>query len=62
MNEIQITVSLIAIIVLLIALHAVRRKAAAEREAEEQEVARKNAVSYETGRDESEWRRAYSRS
>ena len=61
MNEFQITASLIGVVVLLIGLRALRRKAAAEREEKELEISN-SAVSYETGRDESQWRRAYSRS
>lgn len=62
MNELQITASLIGVVVLLIGLRAVRRKAAAEREEKELEIKNNSSVSYDTGRDESQWRRAYSRS
>jgi hypothetical protein len=62
MNEFQITAALIGVVVLLIGLRAVRRKAAVEREEKEREISGKSGVSYSTGRDESQWRRAYSRS
>ncbi len=58
MNELQITASLIGVVVLLIGLRALRRKAAVEREQKEAEISGKDAVSYDTGRDESQWRRA----
>ncbi len=61
MTEVQITVTLVGLVAILIGLRAYRRRAKTIEEMEDDLPAPKKSVSYATGRDESQWRRAYSR-
>lgn len=61
MNEIQITALLVAFVAILIGIRAYRRNTADKRDMAEMENPAGKTVTYETGRDEAQWRRAYSR-
>lgn len=61
MNEIQITTLLVGIVCFLLILYVLRRRAAARQEMEDMVETGSDTVSYDTGRDEQTWRRAYSR-
>ena len=61
LNEVQITALLVAFVAFLIAFRAYRRNVAEQREEEAHERKKSEGVSYDTGRDETQWRRAYSR-
>ena len=61
MTEVQITTLLAGIVCFLIILRVLRHRAAQREEMEDFEVVEKPSVSYDTGRDERSWRRAYSR-
>lgn len=61
MTEVQITTLLAGIVCFLIIVRVLRHRAAVRRDMEEFEEAEKRSVSYDTGRDERSWRRAYSR-
>ena len=62
MNETQITMLLVATVCFLLILYVLRRRAAVRHAEEEAATSQRETVSYDTGRDESQWRRAYSRS
>ena len=61
MNEIQITALLVAGVSMLIGIRAYRRHTATKRDIAEMNEPKGKTVSYATGRDETQWRRAYSR-
>ncbi len=61
MTEVQITIVLVILVCAVIALRAFRRIRAVKREEELfYKTEPEKGVSYDTGRDESQWRRAYS--
>ena len=61
MTEIQITALLVAGVAMVIGYRAYRRHRATKHDIEEMNAPEGKTVSYATGRDESQWRRAYSR-
>lgn len=61
MTEVQITIALVVLVCAVIALRAVRRiRANKSKDDGLYEPNPEQGVSYDTGRDESQWRRAYS--
>lgn len=61
MTEMQITALLVAFVAIVIGIRAYRRHTATKRDMAEMNEPRGKTVSYATGRDEAQWRRAYSR-
>lgn len=61
MTEMQITTLLVGAVFLLLVVYLLRRRSAARREILSEKEMPEKTVSYETGRDERQWRRAYSR-
>ena len=62
MNDTQITMLLVATLCFLLILYVLRRRAAVRHAKEQEAPSGSETVSYATGRDETQWRRAYSRS
>jgi len=61
MNEMQLTATLIALITIGLSAHIMRRRMVERRKLAAQDNAEHQDASSTTGRDESQWRRAYSR-